>query len=67
MVEVNDIVQITDVNDGWYPCILIVTEVKKWGIQGYLKAPMSEGFLFYRVENGKFEKVGTAVIVKENE
>ena len=63
-IKKNDIVQITDENDNWYPCLLIVDEVKSWGIQGYLTIPgPDKGNAYYRVSNGKFEKVGKANIV----
>ena len=66
-IKVGDIVQITDETNRWYPCLLIVDEVKSWGIQGYITIPTNDdewnGNAYYRIENGKFEKVGSAVLV----
>jgi len=63
-LEKGCIVQITDESDPWFPCLLIVDEVKSWGIQGYLTIPPNAtGNAYYRIENGKFEFVGIAKIV----
>lgn len=60
-----DIIQITDKSDKWFPCLLVVSEVKSWGVQGYVTIPHSEsvGNAYYRIEKGKYEVVGFAVIV----
>lgn len=63
-LQKGDIVQVTDMEDEWFPCLLIIDEVKAWGIQGYVSVPGS-GTAYYRIANGKFEKVGTATIVME--
>jgi hypothetical protein len=34
-----DIVQIVDTTHPWFPCLLIVDEVKAWGVQGYVMIP----------------------------
>ena len=61
-IERGDIIQITDEGDGWYPCLLVVDEVKLWGVQAYLSIP-NKGDAYYRIENGKFRVVGKAVII----
>lgn len=70
MVENGDIIQVTDDKDKWYPCLLIVDEVKSWGVMAYMTIPNNSelepnGNAYYRIENGKFEKVGSAVVVAE--
>ncbi len=64
-MEPGDIVQITDPSDNWYPCLLIVSEVKSWGIQGCVIMPTPKGTreAYYRIENGKFQVVGKAILV----
>ena len=62
--NVGDIIQITDSNDKWFPCLLIVSEVKSWGVQAYITVPY-KGSAYYRIEFGKFELVGVAKIVAE--
>lgn len=63
MIEKNDIVQIVDANHPWFPSILIVEEVKKWGVQAFLCIPESNtensvGFAYTRLEFSQVEKVG---------
>lgn len=62
-----DIIQITDETNKWFPCLLIVSEVKSWGVQAYITIPKNDGTplgnAYYRIENGKFEKVGSALLV----
>ena len=62
-----DIIQITDENDKWYPCLLIVDEIKPWGVQAYISIPRNDGepcgSAYYRIKSGKFEKVGEAVLL----
>jgi hypothetical protein len=40
-MKFGDIVQIIDVQHPWYPCLLIVDEVKPWGIQAACIIPES--------------------------
>lgn len=61
-VEVNDIVQLDPMktaNPAFRACLMIVTEVKKWGVQGYVQVPTDgAGQAYYRAENGTFEPTG---------
>jgi hypothetical protein len=63
------IVQITNNEHHWYPCLVIVSEVKSWGIMGYLSIPADNsgnvGNAFIRISTGQFEVVGEALIVVE--
>ena len=38
-IKKDDIVQITDETNKRFPCLLIVDEVKSWGIQAYITLP----------------------------
>jgi len=71
MADKDDIVQITDPNHHWYPCLIVVSEPKSWGIQGYLCAPKDNhgnvGTYFIRLSNGAFEPVGRAIVVDMDE
>jgi hypothetical protein len=67
--DIGDIVQITDESHHWYPCLIIVTEVKSWGIQGYITIPSNDnnpnGNAFIRLKDGEFEFCGCkAVLVR---
>lgn len=60
-MDKNDVIQITDENHKWYPAILIVTEVKSWGVQaGMFVPPDKETYI--RLDNGTFEKIGSAIV-----
>jgi hypothetical protein len=62
-IEINDIVQISpeiEHHDGfWAGNLLVVTEVKTWGVQGYCRTEKGQAFL--RLKHGSFERVGRLV------
>lgn len=68
-VAPGDIIQITDEKHSWYPCLLIVDEVKSWGVQAYISVPQSNdgtvapGAAFNRLNWADFELVGHARVV----
>lgn len=63
------IVQITNPDHHWYPCLVIVSEVKSWGIQGYISIPSDNrgnvGNAYIRLSTEQFEVVGEAKLVAE--
>lgn len=67
MIEVHDIVQITDETHHWFPALITVSEVKSWGVQGYAcvleNSPEPCGQAYIRIRTEQFEHVGRAVIV----
>lgn len=38
--------------------LLVVTEVKPWGVQGYVHNAGTDGAAYYRAETGTFEPTG---------
>ena len=64
-----DIVQITNENHHWYPCLIIVSDVKSFGCQGYVLIPHNDGELpdiaYIRLSSEEYEQVGKASIVEE--
>lgn len=70
-IKEHDIVQITDETHPWFPALLVVTEVKAWGIVGFAYMPMDNlpgsyaGRIFDRLETGRFARVGRVVILSE--
>jgi hypothetical protein len=68
-IAVHDIVQITDATHAWYPCLMVVSEVKTWGVQAWAFIPKSNdgseppGQAYNRLRWAQVEKVGTAIIV----
>lgn len=70
MFEKNDIVQIIDSLHPWYPALLVVDEVKPWGVQAYCLVPESNSSnmvsqAFNRLKTEQVEKVGHSVIISE--
>lgn len=66
----NDIVQIIDDAHPWYPALLIVDEVKTWGVQAYCHIPTANDSnntqqAFTRLNNEQIERVGIAAIVAQ--
>ena len=62
------IVQITDRDHHWFPCLIIVDEVKSWGVKGYITYPVSNdgnpnNSAWIRLSNGEFKEVGEAKLV----
>lgn len=61
LLSVNDVVQIVPEHD-WGGSLVIVTEVKSWGVQGYVQIPM-KGQAYIRLNEGEYERVGEAIFV----
>ena len=68
-IQVGDIVQldpVTTINPAFAGCLMVVTEVKEWGVQGYVQAlgeggKPGRGQAYYRAVTGTFERCGKAV------
>jgi hypothetical protein len=63
--KINDVVQISPIHE-WGGCFLTVTEVKHWGIQGFVEVPM-KGQAYIRIEHGLYEPIGEAVFTLVDE
>lgn len=68
-VRVNDIVQLcpfSTENKMFAGCFLLVTEVKSWGVQGYVQVLGSDGEpggqAYYRAKEGTFEATGGSAV-----
>jgi hypothetical protein len=57
----NTIVQIVP-EHRWAGCLVVVTELKPWGIQGFVQIPM-QGQAYIRLEHKEYEVVGQAAFV----
>ena len=65
-VQIGSIVQITDEDHAWFPALIIVTELKDFGIQGYCNMPSNDrngGNAYIRLKKSVYELVGKAKIV----
>lgn len=65
MIEIGSIVQLnpeTTSNKSFGGCMLVVTEVKAWGVQGYVQGLGTReelgGQAYYRAASGTFEETG---------
>ena len=63
-VESGSIIQANENSGDWCGCLLIVDEVKSWGVQAYMMVP-KKGTAFIRLNNDEFDLVGKAVLVIE--
>ena len=58
MIEVNDIVQVDPRKAVFGGCMVVVTEVKAWGIQGYVQSAGVDGLQYIRLECQDYEATG---------
>jgi hypothetical protein len=66
MIKVGDIVQVNPEKEMFGACLVVVTEVKSWGIQGYVQSAGVDGQQFVRLKNDDFETTnGQAVWVRQ--
>lgn len=68
-VKKNDVIQINEncLSKDWIGCLMIVDEVKGWGVQAYLHVPM-QGNAYLRIHHGEYDVIGkAAMVVKEVE
>jgi len=62
MIEVGDIVQVDPSKEVFGGCMVVVTEVKSWGIQGYVQSAGVEGQQYIRLSFEDFESTGGKAI-----
>jgi len=64
-VEVGDVVQITDESFLWFGCLVIVSELKGFGILGYIAIPSGTAHLpaYIRLTKDQFSRIGKAIVV----
>jgi hypothetical protein len=66
MIKVGEIVQVKPEKEMFGACMVVVTEVNSWGIQGYVQSAGVDGQQFVRLKNDDFETTnGQAVWVRE--
>lgn len=66
-IQHNDIVQITNPDHKWFRALIIVDEIKSFGIRGYAVMPSNDdigcGDAYIRLQAADYELVGRAIIV----
>lgn len=69
-VQINSVVQITEMNEerqGWIGCFVQVSELKSFGIQGWVQIPethQQSGSAYIRLNWEQFEYIGQAVMCR---
>ncbi len=64
-----DLVQIIDAQHKWFPTVVVVSEVKSWGVQGFCfwpsnTEPPKKGYI--RLQTGQFEYCGVCRIIEKD-
>lgn len=63
IIRVNDVIQLLEnAQEGWVSCLMIVDEIKSWGVQAYMKLPL-QGDAYLRIPWDQFTLIGKAVMV----
>lgn len=64
----NDVIQINEkcANTGWIGCLMIVDEVKSWGVQAYTHIPM-QGDAYLRIKHEEYDVIGMAAMVAKED
>lgn len=57
-LNVHDIVQVDPAKEVFGASMVVVTEIKSWGIQGYVQNAGQEGQAYIRLKFGEFEHTG---------
>lgn len=58
MIKQYEIVQVKPDYETFGGCMVVVTEVKSWGIQGYVQSAGVPGQQYIRLKNEDFEPTG---------
>lgn len=53
-IKVGSIVQVKPDANAWRGCLVIVTEVRAWGIQGFTPMPPDGGYGLHQAEDRRF-------------
>lgn len=61
-VKVGDIVQVTPDKEMFGACMVVVTELKSWGIQGYVQSAGVAGQQYIRLKADEYEYTGGRAI-----
>ena len=63
----NAVVQLNESteNESFIACFMVVTEVKDWGVVGYVTIP-GKGAAYYRAKAGTFDLIGETNLVLQH-
>lgn len=63
----NDVIQVNEKNgkySKWCGCLMIVSEVKNWGVLAGLLIPF-QGTAYLRINHGDYDVIGPAALVPQ--
>lgn len=63
--KIHDIVQINQYHE-WVGCLVYVTELKRFGVQGFVSVP-NQGCAYIRLKEEEYDVIGQAVMQIEIE
>lgn len=63
-MNVGSVIQATENAGNWCGCLLIVDEVKSWGVVASMLVPM-QGIAYIRLKFDQFVYIGEAVLIPE--
>lgn len=61
-IQIHDIVQIDPAVEMFGGCMMVVTEVKSWGVQGYVQSAGVDGQQYVRRKWSEIEQTGGRAI-----
>lgn len=65
-IKENSVVQVNEKgNEDWVGCLVQVSEVKSWGIQGWVKIPKS-GDAYIRLKWEEIDYIGQAIMTHQH-
>ena len=62
MIEIGSIVQVDPSREVFGGCMVVVTEIKSWGVQGYVQSAGVEGQQYIRLAFADFADTGGKAI-----
>ena len=62
MIEIGSIVQVDPSREVFGGCMVVVTEIKSWGVQGYVQSAGVEGQQYIRLAFADFVDTGGKAI-----
>lgn len=57
-IEIGEIVQVNPDREVFGACMVVVTEPKSWGLQGYVQSAGVPGQQYIRLKHGEYERTG---------
>ena len=67
MIKVGSVIQVKETIPAWGGCLMIVDEVKEWGVQAGMRLPNREMRTTYlRLNHSEYYYIGEAVLIMED-